>query len=259
MPVATPAGLHLADDWQSMTTRHIRTKHRRNAGKGSDVSKTRRKGAFSPFSLVPGDTQFSCNELVFVLAPDLCLEKQGSGERLRVTCTTLPIRPSSPLLLPCLRILSSLTLVLLLLLLALLLLLLALLSSAPLRPMASSTRLVLFLSSTRRNVTLAPFLHISRSQLPPADVRRKDARRQGYTRATKKQRSQQQSTRARSRFALARQHRRHRHRSLQAGRTARSHVSSIALLLPTLCSILTKKKGFKKKTQNPKQTSTNLF
>ena len=228
MPVAAPAGLHLADDWQSMTTRHIRTKHRRNAGKGSDMSKTLRKSVFSPFSLVPGDTQFRCNELVFVLAPDLCLEKQGSGERLRVTCTTLPIRPSSPLLLPCLRILSSLTLVLLLLLLALL-------CSATLRPMASSTRLVLFLCSMRRDVTLAPFLHISRSQVPPADARRKEARRQGYTRATKKQRSQQQSTRARSRFALARQHRRHRHRSLQAGRTARSHVSSIALLLPTLC------------------------
>jgi hypothetical protein len=159
MPVATPAGLHLADDWQSMTTRHIRTKHRRNAGKGSEMSKTRRKSVFSPFSLVPGDTQFRCNELVFVLAPDLCLEKQGSGERLRVTCTTFPNRPSSPLLLPCLRILSSLTLVLLLLLLALL-------SSAPLRPMTSSTRLVLFLSSTRRDVTLAPFLHISRSQYP---------------------------------------------------------------------------------------------
>ena len=165
---------------------------------------------------------------MFVLAPGRCLEKQGSGERLRVTCTTLPIRPSSPLLLPCLRILSSLTLVLLLLLLALL-------CSATLRPMASSTRLVLFLSSTRRDVTLAPFLHISKSQLLPVVARRKDARRQGYTRATKKQRSQQQSTRARSRFALARQHSCHRHRSLQAERTAHSHVSSILMLC--LCSL----------------------
>ena len=90
-----------------------------------------------------------------------------------------------------------------------------------------------------------------KKSVPPADARRKDARRQGYTRATKKQRSQQQSTRARSRFALARQHRHYRHRSLQARRTAHSHVSSMiresGKILPgavqTLCPIFFKKKG----------------